>query len=235
MIRRCQYCTSPVTQIGETPMKRFVTSLLCLLVVSFTLASNAVAADNKAEAKTEKAQESASEVGPRVGQKAPNFTLPDADGNKHTLKDYRGKIVILEWTNPHCPFVQRHYKNDLMQKTQKMLASKNDDIVWLTIDSSHHVKPKDSKKWQNKHDFSYPILHDPDGEVGLKSSAKTTPHMFVIGKKGTVRYNGAIDNDEMGNKDSRTNYVAQAVKALKNGEKPDPSKTKPYGCSVKYE
>jgi peroxiredoxin len=199
-------------------------SILLIFTASLLASTNLAADDSKKEANKE--------VGPAVGDKAPSFTLSDQSGQKHSLSDYKGKIVVLEWISPECPFVQRHYKNDLMQKSHKKLAG--EDVVWLAIDSSHFNKPKDSKKWIKKHDIAYPILQDPKGKVGQEYEAKTTPHMFVIDKKGIVRYNGAIDNDEFGKKETRKNYVAQAVKALKQGNKPDPSKTKPYGCSVKY-
>ena len=194
-------------------------------------AANAQKAQNKDTAKEEPKQKKT--AGATVGQPAPDFTLTDARGKTHRLSDYRGKTVVLEWTNPECPFVKRHAQAKTMTRTFEQAG---DDVVWLAVDSSHFVKPKDSKAWKSKHDIPYPILQDPEGKVGQMYAAKTTPHMFVIDGKGIVRYAGAIDNDPHGDKDAqaRTNYVGQAIDALAAGKKPEVSSNKPYGCSVKY-
>ena len=167
-----------------------------------------------------------------VGKPAPDFTLTDATGKEHTLSDYKGKMVVLEWTNPECPYVQRHYKANTMSKTHEAIG---EDVVWLAVDSSNFVKPKDSKAWREKHGFDHPVLQNPSGDVGKMYEAKTTPHMYVIDKEGVLRYQGAIDDSPMGKKDSPTNYVKQAAQAIKNGEDVPNKTTKPYGCSVKYE
>ena len=141
-------------------------------------------------------------------------------------------MVVLEWINPECPYVQRHYKANTMSKTHKAIG---EDVVWLAIDSSNFVKPKHSKSWREKHGFDHPVLQNPSGDVGKMYEAKTTPHMYVIDKEGVLRYQGAIDDSPMGKKDSPTNYVKQAAQAIKNGEDVPNKTTKPYGCSVKYE
>lgn len=169
--------------------------------------------------------------GATVGEPAPDFTLTDQAGEEHELSAYKGKIVVLEWTNPTCPYVERHYKAKTMSET---LKAGGEDVVWLAVDSSHTVKPEDTKKWRDEQGFSYPVLLDAEGEVGKTYGAKTTPHMYVIDTEGVLRYSGAIDDDDRGKKEDATNYVAGAVKALKAGEKVEPSETKPYGCSVKY-
>ncbi len=171
-----------------------------------------------------------------LGKPAPDFKLEDETGEVHQLSDYEGKTVVLEWTSPECPYVVRHYKEaETMTKTLDTLGG-SDKVKWLAIDSSHFNKPKDSKKWKEKQGFGYPVLQDPEGQVGKIYGAKTTPHMYVVDKEGVLRYKGAIDDDPRGDKtyDKRTNYVAQAVQALHNGEDISPKTTDPYGCSVKY-
>jgi peroxiredoxin len=169
--------------------------------------------------------------GPEVGKPAPDFTLPDADGKKHTLSQYKGKIVVLEWTNPGCPFVKRHYT----AKTFTTLAAAfGTEVVWLAVNSTHNNKPEDSKKWAKDNGLSYPTLQDPDGKIGKTYGARTTPHMFVVDSKGVLAYAGAIDADPTGKAAAAENYVQKAVAALKEGKKPAPASTEPYGCSVKY-
>lgn len=170
----------------------------------------------------------------KVGEMAPNFNLKDEQGNEHSLSQYRGKIVVLEWINPECPFVKRHYKAKTMTTLAETYSNKN--VVWLAIDSSRSVTPEQSRKWIEKHKIEYPILQDPKGEVGELYEAKTTPHMFIVDVKGILRYQGAIDNDSWGTKEAKKvdNHVDQALKALFAGQPPILAETKPYGCSVKY-
>lgn len=167
-----------------------------------------------------------------VGQPAPDFALKDESGTAHSLSAYRGKVVVLEWTNPECPFVQRHYADRTMQKTLTVLAGK--PVVWLAIDSSYSNTPDKSAAWKKLQGFPYPVLQDASGTVGHAYGAKTTPHMFVIDEKGIVRYAGAIDDDPHGRSGSATNYVRQAVEAVEAGKAVPASTTAPYGCSVKY-
>ena len=167
-----------------------------------------------------------------VGQPAPDFTLKDQAGVEHTLSAYKGKIVVLEWTNPECPYVVRHYKADTMIKAHKELGPQ--EVVWLAIDSTKTVSPASSERWRAEEGFEYPVLQDPDGVVGKKYGAKTTPHMYVIDAQGALRYAGAIDDDPREQVQSPRNYVIEAVKALQAGRSPEVDQTKPYGCSVKY-
>jgi peroxiredoxin len=166
-----------------------------------------------------------------VGEPAPAFTLTDQAGQTHTLESYRGKVVVLEWTNPECPYVVRHYNADTMENGA---TAWGDDVVWLAVDSSNFVTPESSAAFAAAEGFSYPTLQDPSGEVGRAYGARTTPHMFVIDAEGVVRYNGAIDDDPRGRNESPTNYVNAAVTALLAGEAPEVAQTEPYGCSVKY-
>ena len=167
-----------------------------------------------------------------VGQPAPAFTLKDEQGNLHSLTQYRGKVVVLEWTNPECPFVQRHYADKTMQKT---LATYNGKpLVWLVVDSSHFNTPEKSAAWKKEQAFTPPVLQDPSGTVGHAYEAKTTPEMYVIDTQGVLRYAGAIDDDPRGRNASAVNYVRQAVDALEAGKPVPVTTSQPYGCSVKY-
>jgi len=168
-----------------------------------------------------------------VGEKAPDFQLRDTAGKTHRLSDLSGKIVVLEWTNHKCPYVQAHHKN----KTTAKLAEKykGRDVVWLAIDSSHYADAKVNAEHARTMGINYPILHDADGKVGKAFGARTTPHMFVIDRQGTLAYAGAIDNAPMGKTaDTPRNYVTEALDALVDGSQVAISTTKPYGCSVKY-
>jgi peroxiredoxin len=185
---------------------------LLLVCASFSLGTSAGAAD--------------------VGQPAPAFTLRDEMGASHALEQYRGKIVVLEWTNPECPFVQRHYAARTMQKTLASFAGKK--VVWLAVDSTSHNTPAKSKSWKAEQAFPYPVLQDASGDVGRAYGAKTTPHMFVIDEKGVLRYAGGIDDDPRGHSTTPTNFVEKSVNALLAGQPVSPSTSEPYGCSVKY-
>ena len=162
---------------------------------------------------------------------APGFTLEDQSGSIVSLSDFGGKMVVLEWLNPDCPFVQRHYK----AKTMTTLAEKYGDVVWIAINSTHYMTKEDDKTWVEKYNLSYPILDDNPGKVGRVYGAKTTPHMFIIDKSGILVYQGAIDDDPGGSKKGNAlNYVNKALEEIQAGRAVTVSQTKPYGCSVKY-
>lgn len=167
-----------------------------------------------------------------VGQPAPDFTLKDENGVQHSLAQYKGKVVVLEWTNPECPFVQRHYSEKTMQKTLAALGSPS--VVWLVVDSTYFNTPEKSVAWKKQQGFTPPVLQDPSGTVGHAYGAKTTPDMYVIDAAGVLRYSGAIDDDPRGRNPSAVNYVRQAVDALQSGKPVPVSTSAPYGCSVKY-
>jgi peroxiredoxin len=170
--------------------------------------------------------------GAEVGQPAPDFRLQDETGANHALSQYRGKVVVLEWTNPECPFVQRHYADKTMQKTLAAYAGK--PVVWLVIDSSQTNTPAKSAAWKKEQGFTPPVLQDASGAVGHAYGAKTTPEMYVIDMQGVLRYAGAIDDDPRGRNASAVNYVRQAVDALEAGKPVPVTTSQPYGCSVKY-
>ncbi len=172
-----------------------------------------------------------------VGDTASAFKLKGADGKTYSLADYKGKVVVLEWVNPNCPFSVRHAR----EKTMSALAQQHGEVVWLGINSTSptkpdYLKPADHLAYNEKYGIKYPVLYDETGTVGHAYEAKTTPHMFIIDKDGKIAYNGAIDDDPPGRKaqEERVNYVGHGLDAEKAGKNPDPASTKPYGCSVKY-
>jgi len=176
---------------------------------------------------------SVSAAGVNVGDTAPAFTLKDTEGNSVSLSDFEGKIVVLEWLNPDCPYVQRHYKAGTMKK----LATAYDDkgVVWLTINSTHYMDSAANASFKATNQLPYTILVDQSGKVGHLYEAKTTPHMYIIDGGGKLVYIGAIDDDPRGNKDEpATNYVAAALDEVVAGKGVTTAETKPYGCSVKY-
>jgi len=176
----------------------------------------------------------AASSGVDVGDTAPAFTLKDTSGADVSLADFDGKVVVLEWTNPDCPFVKRHYKEGTMKDLSS--AYSDNGVVWLTVNSTNYMDAEANAAFAKNEGITWPVLVDQDGSVGHAYGAATTPHMFVIDATGTVVYEGAIDDDPRGNMDAgaRTNYVAQALDELAAGEAVSTPETKPYGCSVKY-
>lgn len=178
---------------------------------------------------------------PPVGSAAPDFSAPDSKGKTHSLTQYKGKYVVLEWFNPECPFVKKHYTSSNMQKLQQEYTGKG--IVWLSVDSSAPGKegaltPEQAEKtmtdWKTK---PTALLLDQDGKVGQAYGAKNTPHMVVINPEGKIVYEGAIDSKATpnpGDIPSSTNYVKVALDESMAGKPVSTAQTKPYGCSVKY-
>jgi peroxiredoxin len=174
------------------------------------------------------------EQGQPTGRKAPEFSLESFDSKTVTLAEHKGKIVVLEWLNTECPFVQYHYEK---AKTMIDLAKKykGKKVVWLAVNSTSHTTPEANRQFAAKYKLLYPILDDRSGEVGLAYGAKTTPHIFVIDTNGNIAYDGAIDNSPLGaQKKGAVNYVDKALAELIAGKAVSTSKTEPYGCSVKY-
>ncbi|MDB6115897.1 MAG: thioredoxin family protein [Lacunisphaera sp.] len=177
-----------------------------------------------------------------VGRAAPDFTLTDINGKPHSLSEYKGKTVVLEWVNPECPFVQKHYdRSGNMPRLQQAAAA--DGIVWLTINSAAPGKEGDYdadrvKDWQGRvHSSATDYLRDQDGKVGRLYDARTTPHMYVINASGTLVYAGGIDSirsSNVGDIAKATNYVAAALADVKAGRPVRTPNSQPYGCSVKY-
>jgi hypothetical protein len=176
-----------------------------------------------------------------VGKPAPNFRLADVNGKPVTLSDYRGKTVVLEWNNPGCPFVQKHYDSGNMQKAQA--AAARDGVVWLTINSGApgkqgHMSGAEAKAFVAKAGAKpAAYLVDPRGVVGKAYDAKTTPHMYVVDKAGTLVYAGGIDDKPTANPadiSGARNHVLAALSELKAGKAVSVASSRPYGCSVKY-
>ncbi len=176
-----------------------------------------------------------------VGHKAPSFNATDSSGKTRSLDEFGGKLVVLEWWNPQCPFVGKHYGSGNMQKLQKEWTGKG--VAWLTVDSSapgqqgYLEAAQANALMKEKGGAPSAILLDPEGKVGKAYGAKTTPHMYVIAKDGTLAYAGGIDDKpstDQGDIASATNYVGTALAELSSGKPVTTKTSQPYGCSVKY-
>src|SRR6202049_3839373 len=178
---------------------------------------------------------------PPVGSTAPDISCAHSEGKSQTRSQYKGKYVVLEWFNPECPFVKKHYGSDNMQNLQQEYTGKG--IVWLTIDSNApgtegNITPDQAQKimasWKTKQTA---LLLDPDSKVAKLYGAKNTPNMVVINPEGKLIYEGAIDSKASPNPadiPSSTNYVKAALDESLAGKPVSNPTTKPYGCSVKY-
>jgi len=176
-----------------------------------------------------------------VGQPAPAFTATDTAGKAVSLADFKGKHVVLEWVNPGCPYVQKHYNAANMQGTQK--AATDQGVVWLTINSTapehgDYKSPQAMSTWMQGHKAAATAtLMDPDGKVGRAYGARTTPHMYVVDPAGKLVYAGAIDSRATSNPadiPTATNHVKQALGELLAGKAVSQPTTRAYGCSIKY-
>jgi peroxiredoxin len=177
-----------------------------------------------------------------VGAAAPDFTLTDVNGKQVKLADFKGKHVVLEWTNPNCPFVVKHYGSNNMQSLQKDNTAK--DVVWLSVNStakSHqdYMAPASlsSKMLGEWKAVPTGLLMDESGAVGKRYEAKTTPHMFVIDPKGTLVFAGGIDDKRSANPadiKGAKNFVRAALDESMAGKPVSVATATPYGCSVKY-
>jgi peroxiredoxin len=178
---------------------------------------------------------------PTLGRPAPDVRVQDFNGQMRSLSEFRGKTVVLEWTNDGCPYVGKHYNSGNMQRLQKEATAAG--VEWLTIISSApgfqgYLTAPQAKAWKAKVGaHSSDVLLDPDGKVGRAYEAKATPHMFVIDKAGNLVYMGGIDDRPYADPASlkgATNYVEAALTDLKAGRPVATPVTRPYGCSVKY-
>ena len=176
-----------------------------------------------------------------VGQPAPDFTGVDSNGKQHSLSQYKGKTVVLEWTNHDCPYVKKHYNSGNMQALQKDATANG--IVWLSIISSRpgkqgHVSGKQANELTASRNASpTAVILDESSEIGLLYGAKTTPHMYIVDKSGQLVYMGGIDNTPSKDEDDipkSKNYVRIALDEMAAGQAIKESITRPYGCSVKY-
>ena len=175
-----------------------------------------------------------------VGQAAPDFSATDALGKTHKLSDFKGKHVVLEWTNPGCPFVVKHYGGN-MQSLQKEFTARG--VVWLSVNSTSkdafdYLEPAKLMAWKaEKKGSASAMLMDESGKIGQLYNAKTTPHMFIISPQGVLVYAGAIDSvasSRVEDIKTATNYVRQGLNEALSGKAISTTSTRAYGCSVKY-
>jgi len=180
-------------------------------------------------------------AGVETGAKAPDFTLTDTTGTEHSLSDFAGKFIVLEWTNHLCPFVVKHYQDGHMQALQEKMT--DEGVVWLQVISSApgkqgYLEPEAAEKLRSENGHaSTAMLLDPTGEVGKKYDARTTPHMYLISPEGVLVYQGAIDSIKSvktSDIPEAKNYLVAAYESVTAGEAVEDATTTPYGCSVKY-
>jgi peroxiredoxin len=179
---------------------------------------------------------------PEIGQPAPDFELIDTAGQTHTLSDFAGSTIVLEWTNHECPFVKKHYESGNMQEQQRMARDEH-DAVWLTIISSRpgaqgHVSPERADELtENRNAAPTAVLMDESGDVGRAYSAQVTPHMYIIDPEGTLVYMGGIDSNPSSDPadiPDATQFVVAALDDLAAGRAVAQAVTRPYGCTIKY-
>lgn len=181
------------------------------------------------------------DAAPAVGQAAPDFSLKSAAGPAVKLSDHRGKFVVLEWTNPGCPYVRKHYDSGNMPATQADALAKG--AVWLSIDSTSrasgdYMEPQQVAAWQQaRKGRTTALLADEAGSVGKAYGARTTPHMYIVDPAGRLVYAGGIDSIPSSNPDDiprAVNYVRQALGEALAAKPISAAVTRAYGCSIKY-
>src|SRR6185295_9502835 len=177
----------------------------------------------------------------RLGAQAPSFTLSDSNGNSVSLADFKGKTVVLEWTNHECPYVRKHYGGNNMQELQKKWTAQG--VVWLTLISSHpgtegYVSAQEANKLTAERGAApSDVLFDPKGDVGRAYGAQVTPHMYVIKGDGTLVYMGGIDDKPTTRLDdlkTAKNFVDAALSEVAQGKPVSVTTSRPYGCTIKY-
>ena len=177
----------------------------------------------------------------KVGTAAPEFTATDSHGQTHSLSQYRGKYVVLEWHNHDCPYTKKHYASGNMQGLQKEWTAKG--VVWFTVISSapgeqgYMTDASENAYLEQMHAVPTAVLMDPEGKLGHLYAAKTTPEMYVIDPEGKLIYEGAIDDrptPDVSDIKGADNYLSDALTSAMMGKPLANSATRPYGCSVKY-
>lgn len=177
----------------------------------------------------------------RVGQPAPDFSLPDTGGKAVRLADFRGRFVVLEWTNPGCPFVRKHYESGNMGATQKL--ARDQGVAWLAINSTEtasgdYLEPPRLADWLKQHQgVPTAVLMDPEGTSGRAYDAKTTPHLYIVDPQGMLVYAGGIDSiasARVSDIEKATNHVKAALADIAAKRPIAQAVTKPYGCTIKY-
>jgi hypothetical protein len=217
-------------------MKRLPVVAFAALIVA--ACQQQAAAPDRAEAPAPAAATPA--AAPSAGQAAPAFTLVDAEGTERSLADFRGRTVVLEWTNEGCPYVVKHYTGAMQALQREAVA---DGVVWLTIISSApgtqgHVEGEAARQWRARtNGAATHLLLDPTGEVGKLFDARTTPDMRIIDGEGVVRFVGGIDDrptNKVEDLEGANNFVRAALADLKAGRPVQTPFATPYGCAIKY-
>lgn len=176
-----------------------------------------------------------------VGQPAPDFRVADTSGRTHQLADFRGRYLVLEWTNPGCPFVRKHYGSGNMQTLQKEFTAKN--VAWLAVNSTEtasadYLAPAQLASWMKGQSASpTATLMDVEGAMGRAFGARTTPHMYIVDPQGRLIYAGGIDSiasSRMDDIKTATNHVRRSLSEALAGKPLSMATTPPYGCSIKY-
>lgn len=233
-----------------------LTTLACTFVSASALGFAGVAAATGSNSGSNTGATTGLADAPKVGEQAPDFQLTDVNGNTHTLSDYRGKTVVLEWFNPDCPFVKKFHKNStvmgdtfaawgaVMGKDGDVLARGRDadqadlDVVFLAINSgakgNQGAGEERNAKATVDYRIQYPILLDESGKVGKMYNAQRTPEIFIIDAQGKIAYHGPIDDNSSGRTIGDTNYLRTALSQIAAGETVVTPSIAPYGCSVKY-
>jgi peroxiredoxin len=220
----------PVQEVTQLKILKYSVTVATIAVSIMTIAGAATLVVGASE--TQKAS---------IDKPAPNFTLVDISGKKHSLADYKGKYVVLEWNNWDCPFVKKHYSKGNMQQLQKTYGKK--EVVWLTICSSgpgkqgYYEADAQKEKVAKSKSEATAYLIDSEGTVGKMYGAKTTPHMFVINPDGVLMYAGAIDDKpstKTSDIEAANNYIQSCLEAALAGKDVETKTSTPYGCSVKY-
>ena len=172
------------------------------------------------------------------GVQAPDFTAPGADGRVHRLSDYAGRIVVLEWTNPVCPYTGMKYQDGALQALQKTASAQG--VTWIAIDTAAPDRPGYLTPTGMRERIARTGMHvaaflsDPDGHIGRAYGAKTTPEIYVIGRDGRLAYEGAVDDNPAAELPGGESYVGAAIAALRSGKPVETPQTVPYGCAVEY-
>lgn len=175
----------------------------------------------------------------KIGEKAPAWKLTDLDGKTHELKDFKGKNIVLEWTNPDCPYIVGVYDKGVVKETLDGMKEMGENFVYIAVNSTANKPMEEVKKinvdFLKKHEIKLPVVMDYDGKVGKAYGAKRTPHMFVIDGEGILRYHGEFTDDQGSRKaPNHTNRVLVALTQIAAGETVTPDNVREWGCSVKY-
>lgn len=200
--------------------KNTLTLFTVCLAIAVAAGLGACSAEAQNGARTEDA--------PGVGDKAPNFTMKDYTGKAHTLEDYRGKVVVLDFSSQHCPYSKA--ADPHFAKLHEEF--KDQGVVILSIDSHNATPPEDIAEYAEENELPFPILKDEGNAYADKMAAQRTPEVFILDKEGTIMYHGAFDDGRMPGEGDKT-YVKDALTAILAGEDVNPATTKAIGCTIK--